>query len=130
MATENSIPAIRAEENGVVASLLVLLPAMPPEQLDKTLSNLADVNATLPGDGMLVATPDNLPNEAHPSISITQAPQTNPTWTLTAADFGNVHHLAQKNGARAVMILGPEAMSLGPLALRSLAGAVLDGSTD
>jgi len=130
MATENSIPAIRAEENGVVASLLVLLPAMPPEQLDKTLSNLADVNATLPGDGMLVATPDTLPNEAHPSISITQAPQTNPTWTLTAADFVNVHQLAQKNGARAVMILGPEAMSLGPLALRSLAGAVLDGSTD
>jgi phosphotransferase system HPr-like phosphotransfer protein len=129
MATENPIPDISTPAKSAVTSLLVLLPAMQPESLDRILSNLAHVNATLPGGGLLVATPDT-PTESHPSLAITQAPQTIPSWTLTAADFVNAYQLAEKNSARAILILGSESASLSPLALRELSGTVLSNVTD
>ena len=79
---------------------------------------------------MLIATPDALAIEVPASLTITHAPQTNPNWTLTATDFVNAHQLAQDNGTRAILILGSEASSLGPLALRNLAEGVLSGSND
>jgi hypothetical protein len=129
MATENPIPDISSPEKSAVASLLVLLPSMLPDSLDRILSNLAQVNATLPGDGLLVATPDT-PSETYPSIAITQAPQANPSWTLTAADFTNAYQLAEKHSARGLLILGSESASLSPLALRQLADAVLSNASD
>jgi len=129
MATENPIPDIRTPAKSAATSLLVLLPAMPPESLNRILSNLAHVNATLPGDGLLVATPDT-PSETYPSIAIAQAPQTTPSWTLTAADFANAYQLAENNGARAILILGSESASLSPLALRELADTILSNLSD
>ena len=130
MATENPIHETGTTASVAVVSLLVLLPAMPSEQQERVLFNLADVNAALPGDGFLVASPDPLPADAYPSLSITQAPQSNPTWTLTAADFTSAYHLASQSGARAILILGSESASLSPLALRELADAVLAGNAD
>ena len=49
---------------------------------------------------------------------------------LTAADFVNGYQLAQKNGARAILMLGPDASSLGSSALRDLGDAVTANSAD
>jgi hypothetical protein len=45
-------------------------------------------------------------------------------WVLTAADFLNAFKLAQQHNASACLLLGAEAQSLSPAALRSLAAAV------
>jgi hypothetical protein len=58
------------------------------------------------------------------------APASETAWTLTAVDFVNAYQLAEKNEARAILMLSREAGSLEPSALRDLANAVLTGSTD
>ena len=106
--------------------LLVLLAAMPPEQL-----------------GVCAGQPDRFVSGAEcvgrhpgcarrpvPNSRIVTIPPTGPSWTLTAADFVNAHQLADKNEARAILMLGPGAGSLSPFALRDLANAVLASSTD
>jgi hypothetical protein len=112
--------------------LLVLLASMPAEQLDHLLANLA---SAFPNEGLLVATPDaanfaDHPADQHPHLSLLASPPTTASWTLTAADFVNAYTLAQKHGARGVLLLGAEAASLQPGALRTLAEAVLSGGTD
>ena len=121
---------ISSNSNSVGATLLVLVAEMTPDLLEGILSNLARLSASLPGEGLLVATPDPLPADSFPPLRIIPAPRTNASWTLTAADFANAHQLAQKNETRAVLILGPESSSLSPSALRDLADAVLANPID
>jgi hypothetical protein len=106
--------------------LLVLLAAMTPEQLERVLANLT---ASFPAEELLVASPNALPDaisaDAHSSLRMVAAPANNPAWTLTAADFVNACQLAEKNDARAILMLGPESGSFGSPALRQLANAVL-----
>ncbi len=45
-------------------------------------------------------------------------------WVLTAAHFLNAYKLTQQHNAAACLLLGAEAQSLSPEALRSLANAV------
>jgi hypothetical protein len=106
--------------------LLVLLAAMTPEQLERVLANLA---VSFPAESLLIASPnaipDAIPANAYSSLRIVSAPAKNPTWTLTAADFVNAYQLAEKNEARAILMLDPESGSLDPSALRQLTNAVL-----
>jgi len=68
--------------------------------------------------------------EAHPDLRIVANPVAKASWVLTAAEFVNGYQLAQKNGARAILMLGPEAGSLGLPALREFGHAVTANSTD
>jgi hypothetical protein len=127
MTTTDPIPGITASSARPGTGLLVLLTAMPPEQLESALANLT---ASFPAEGLLVAAPDALPADSYPALRIIAAPATDASWTLTAADFVNAYQLAGKNEARAILMLGPESGSLGSSAFRDLANAVLTTPTD
>ena len=64
------------------------------------------------------------------SLRIVATPQSNAAWSIKPVDFVNAAQYGREHGARAILILGPEADSLSPLALRSLADAVLRASID
>jgi hypothetical protein len=127
MATTNPIPDVTTPLAHVGSGLLVLLAALPPEQMEDILAKLTSAFAP---DDMVIATADPLVAEAYPGLRIVANPAVNASWMLTAADFVNAHHLAQDNGARAILMLGPEAGSLGLPALRELEHAVSANSTD
>ncbi len=100
---------------------------MTPEQLEHVLANLA---AAFPTESLLIAMQGALPASSYPSLRIVAAPATNPSWTLTAADFVNACQLAEKNGSSSILMLGPSSSSLDSAALRDLANAVLATPTD
>lgn len=127
MATVDSISGITLPSAPPGAELLVVLSAMTPEQLERVLANLI---ASFPPEGLLIASPDALPADSYPSLRIVPAPAASVSWTLTAADFVNAYRLADKNKARAILMLGPESSLLGPSAIRLLANAVHTTSTD
>lgn len=127
MATADPILDLTAASARPSAGLLVLLAAMTQEQLERVLTNLS---AFSPVEGMLVAAPESLQPDAYPSLQIVAAPTAGPAWTLTASDFVNAYQLAEKNKARAILMLGPESGSLGSTALHGLADAVLATQND
>jgi hypothetical protein len=115
--SENATPSV-PPGNG----LLILLAAMTSEQLERVLANLT---ASFPAEDLLIASPNAISADAHHSLQIVSAPANNPAWTLTAADFVNAYQLAEKNEARAILLLDSESGSLSSPALRQLANAVL-----
>jgi len=127
MATASSSPGSTSGSTQAAADLLVLLAPMALEQLETVLTNLA---TSLPVDGLLVATPNAFTPESHPELRITPAPEKSSSWTLTAADYVNVYQLAQTNDARAILMLGPESVSLTSSALHGLASNALASSSD
>ena len=127
MTTADPIPGIAAPSARPSAGLLVLLAAMTPEHLEHVLANLT---AAFPTEGLLVAMQGALPAGSYPSLRMIAAPATNPSWTLTAADFVNACQLAEKNGSSSILMLGPSSSSLDSAALRDLANAVLATPTD
>ena len=127
MATASPIPDNTSPAAHPGAGLLVLLAAMMPEQLESVLANLT---ASFPAEDLLIASSDALPADSNPSLRFVAAPATNASWTHTAADFVNAYQLAEKNGARAILMLSPESGSLGSSAFRDLANAVLTTPTD
>jgi hypothetical protein len=127
MATANPISDITSASAQPGAGLLVLLAPMPQEQFEGVLANLT---ASFSADDLLIATPDALATDSHPGLRFISIPSANPSWTLTAADFVNVYQLADKNDARAILMLGPESVSLRSSAMRDLANAVITTSID
>jgi glucosylglycerate synthase len=127
MATTNPIPDATLSSEQTGCALLVLLAALPPEQLGDVIAKLA---SAFPPEDIVIAAPDPQVAEAHPGLRIIANPVVKATWILTAADFVNGHQLAQKNEARAILILGPEAGSLEMPALRELGHAVTSNSAD
>jgi hypothetical protein len=127
MTTADPVSGITAPPAHPGAGLLVLLAAMTPDNLEHALANLT---AAFPTESLLIAMQGALPAGSYPSLRIVAAPATNPSWTLTAADFVNVYQLAEKNGSSAILMLGPAAGSLDSVALRDLASAVLTTPTD
>ena len=127
MATTNPIPDVTTPSERTGSNLLVLLAALPTEQLKDVIAKLT--SAFSPED-LVIATVDPLVAEAHPGLKFIANPVVNASWMLTAADFVNGHQLAQKNGARAILMLGPEADTLGLPALRELGHAVTANSAD
>jgi hypothetical protein len=79
---------------------------------------------------MLIATQNEIGADVYLPLHITNAPVTQATWTLTAADFVNAHQLAQKHEAKSILMLGPESGSLSSSALHDLASAVQSGTID
>jgi len=127
MATTNPIPETTAPPVRAGADLLVLLAAMPPEHRQAVLANL---NAVFAHEEVVIASPDPLPEETEASFRFIPASASKVNWTLTAADFVSAYQLADKNQARAILMLGPESSSLSPAELHSLAGGVLNASVD
>jgi hypothetical protein len=127
MATADPIPGFTAPSARPSGGPLVLLAAMTPENLEDALANLA---AAFPTESPLIAMQGELPAGSYPTLRMVAAPATNPSWTLTAADFVNVYQIAEKNGSSAILMLGPAVGSLDSVALRDLASAVLTTPTD
>jgi hypothetical protein len=127
MATADPIPGVTTPSARPAAELLVLLAAMAPEQLERVLANLT---ASFPAESLLIASPDALPADFYPAFRIVAAPAASPSWTLSAADFVSAYQLADKNKARAILMLGAESGSLASSAIHTLASAVLTTPTD
>lgn len=127
MATANSISDINVPSALCEPGLLVLLSAMVPEQLEDLLANLTSL---FPPEGLIIATPDPISMDASPHLRIVPIPAVNLSWTLTSADFISASRLAIQSGARAILVLGPGAGSLGSPGLRDLANAVIAPATD
>jgi glucosylglycerate synthase len=114
------------------SGLLVSLSPLSGDALEATLANLGHA---FPGEGALVVTPDPAPPESSvpPTLRIvTYTPQAPASgmWVLTAVDHLNTYKLMQEHNSTACLLLGPEAQSLAPEALRSLAEAVTDDNAD
>jgi hypothetical protein len=107
--------------------LLISLASLAHEAFDQTLANLA---AAFPNRNVIVATPDlSGVDTSQGTLTIagyTPSAAASGSWTLSAADFLNAHELAQQHRAKAILILGSEAQSLAPDAIRRLAEAALD----
>jgi len=127
MVTSNPVSGHTDTPAGARPELLVKLASMPPEQLEQVVSNLT---SSFPAESLVIATPDESISSLDTRIGIETIPSSKPSWTLTAADFVSAHHLAVKNEARGVLILGAEAGSLSYSAVQGLAQAALDGGTD
>jgi len=113
-------------------SLLVSLGSLAHEALAAVLANLAEAFGSQP---LLVAAPDSLPSDAdlHANVQlVSYTPPAHPvsSWLLTAADYLNTWKLVEVHGAKACLLLGPEAQSLSPAAIRALADAVLAQQVD
>jgi hypothetical protein len=122
MAAADQNPGVPSSSAHHGNALLVLLAAMTPEQLKTVLANLT---ASFPAEELLIASPDTPPADAYPSLRIITAPANISSWILTATDFANAYQLAEKNEARAILMLGPESNSLSASELCALANAVL-----
>ncbi|HUB00199.1 MAG TPA: hypothetical protein VMA34_17840 [Terracidiphilus sp.] len=127
MATTNSLSGAASESEVAGDRLLVLLAALPPDQLETVLANLATCAAP---DNLVIATADQSAKEAHPELKIVPAAESKPSWTVTAADYVSAFALAQQHEAKAVLMLGPECGSLNAYGLRNLANAVLASPAD
>jgi hypothetical protein len=127
MATADPIPDLTPPAPQAGYELLVVLAPLPPEQLDAIVGRLTGL---FPSDGLLIATQNGFSAEAWPGTHIVTAPASNSTWTLTAADFSNAAQLASEHEARNLLMLGPDAGSLSPAALRQLTNSVLAGIAD
>jgi glucosylglycerate synthase len=127
MATTNSMTETTSVAEPPGGALLVVLPELPAAQLEPLLINLT---ASFPPEDLLIAAPSGPIEGAHPGLTFLPIQSVMPSWTLTAADFANAHQLAQKNNARAILILGPESGSLSLAGLQSLIGAITSGPTD
>ncbi len=127
MATANPVSENTHTVENTVADLLVLVTAMAPEHFKGVLANLG--SAFSPGS-FVVATQNELPADVPSSVRIVATPQSSAGWPLKPIDFANAAQYGREHGAKAFLILGPEADSLSSLALRSLADAVQSASID
>jgi glucosylglycerate synthase len=127
MVTTNQIPGMTDPSAHTGNGLLVLLAAMTPEHSESVLAKLT---ASFPTEDLLVASPDALSAGSYPSLRFVPAPAPSVSWTLTAADFVNAHHLAEANGKQAILMLSPGSESLSSSALCDLANAVLSSPAD
>jgi hypothetical protein len=108
------------------SGLLISLSPLPADALDATLANLA---VAFPSRIVDVATPDPIPGNLPPSDNLrlttyTPAATAASSWVLTAADYFNTYKRMQEYRSTSCLLLGTEAQSLAPGALRALADAV------
>jgi glucosylglycerate synthase len=124
--TQTNLDLASASTAGATGSLLISLVPLSQEAFETTLSNLA---LAFPGETVLVATPDVAPQSSSGSplrlISYTVTTVSATPWVLTATDYLNAYKLAHDNQAAACILLGAEAQSLHPEAIRALAKSAL-----
>lgn len=126
MATADSISEANPPSPPPVTDLLVRVAATLPEHFEALVTNLT---AVFPAEDLLIATEGSAPAQ-RPGVRMVEMPPGPSAWTLTAVDFIHVWQLAQDHSARAILMLGPGAESLGPGALRLLASGALAGTVD
>lgn len=127
MATVNPLPGTAPAPGRSEGRLLVLLAAMPPEQLTRVIEKLA---ATVAHDDLLIASSDETAKSSYPDLHIVTVTSTMSSWTVTAADYAGALQIAEEYKAGAVMMLGPECDSLSLEGLHSLAGTIAAGNVD
>jgi hypothetical protein len=127
MATANPIPADTSTVEQASADLLVLATAMPQEQFEGVLAHLAEA---FTAERVIVATQDELAAHSSTALRIVPVPRSGATLTLNPTDFINAYEIGREHEVRAVLMLGPGSDSLSPLALRTLADAVLNAVCD
>jgi glucosylglycerate synthase len=125
--SDSSLPATPTS-----AGLLVSLGGLSPNALEATLANLA---LAFPDQPVLAASPDPQPStlpESSQFLFTTYTPATPAPggWILSAADFLNTWKLMQDHQSTTCLLLGPEAQSLAPEALRALADGVVTSGAD
>lgn len=128
MATTATTPQMEGTARKTTG-LLISLTSLPREAFEQMLENVAQA---FEGE-LIVASPDVSSETTKGLIRIVGYAPAAPSpsaWTLTAADFLNAHELAQTYQAKAVLLLGSEAQSLDPTALRGLADAVTEQGAD
>ena len=106
---------------------MVSLTPLAPDGLEAMVRNLS---AAFPNQDVLVATPDPAPAATTTLRVLSYTPQAPApgSWVLTAADYLNAYTLMEEHGASYCMLLGAEAQSLQPEALRALAEPVMAGT--
>jgi hypothetical protein len=124
--THTNIAAPSEAATPVPGSPLISLSSLSSEAFEATLAKLA---LAFPGQTVLVATPDNVPQLSsggplHLLPYTPAAPSVTP-WVITAADYLNTFKLAQENNASICLHLGAESQSLHPEAIRALAATAL-----
>jgi hypothetical protein len=132
MATTSTVPENAQSPTLTPGSgLLVSLCPLPADALDQTLANLA---LAFPDQVVDIATPDpappDLPGANLRIASYTPATPAPGAWVLTAADFLNTYKLVKERNATSCLLLGAEAQSLAPEALRALAAEAAAGHSD
>jgi hypothetical protein len=130
MATANPIPETAPVAEPLAAELLVVLTtAVPTEQLDGVLDNLAQAFSV---ERLVVATPDEPVGQSSAKLRMVQtpSPRSGAGWTLRPVEFINAYELGRKHEARALLMLGPGSHSLSSTVLRALADTVLNTATD
>ena len=112
------------------SGLLISLSPLHGDALVATLANLAQA---FPNQLIDVVTSDAVPPTPASNLRVTTYTPTAPAvagWVLTAADYVNTYRRMQDHQAATCLLLGPEAQSLSPDALRALADAIVTGSAD
>ena len=112
--------------------LLVTLASATADQLPAMLRSLAEAFA---GQSVLVVAPDLPALEESLGSNLTllppgDGPSISSSWLLTPAELLAAFRQTAAHGASACLVLGPEAHSLQPSALRALADSVLSGGAD
>ena len=128
MATASPIPDDTSTAEQASADLLVLATAMPPEQFEGVLTHLAEAFSA---ERVIVAAQDELAAHAPARpLRVVPVPRSGTALTLNPVDFINAYEIGREHEVRAVLMLGPGSDSLSPLALRTLADAVLNAAID
>jgi hypothetical protein len=127
MATASPIPDDTSTAEQASADLLVLATAMPQEQFEGVLAHLAEAFSS---ERLIVATQVELAAHAGTALRVVPVPRSGSALTLSPIDFINAYEIGREHDVRAVLMLGPGSDSLSPLALRTLADAVLTGAID
>ncbi len=124
--TQTNVDLTSAPATSTSGILISLVP-LPQDAFDATLSNLA---LAFPDQTVLVATPDAAPQSSSGSplrfLPYTLTAVSATPWVLTAADYLNTYKLARENNATACVLLGAEAQSLHPEAIRALSRSALE----
>ncbi len=125
-----SPPASVSGRPGTLPGLLVSLTTLTHDALATMLANLA---LAFPGQTTLVASPDAALGEGIGPLQKTSssiqlipympAAPSGSAWVLTAADYLNTFRLAKEHHATSCLMLGVNAQSLRPDAIRELAEA-------
>jgi hypothetical protein len=127
MTTEESTTASTSTIDQATADLLVVGSAIPPEQFEAVLTNLAEA---FPVENVMVTGQDHPAANLPAHLRIISAPQSNNAWMLRPADFVNAYEIGREHQVRAILMLGSGAESLKPQAIRDLADAALSRSID
>jgi len=127
MTHPNPISGVAPEAEHRTAQLLVVVSDTDRERIEALNASLAE---TLDAGSYIIATQEEHELAANPEVRIIALPPKGTSWLLKAPDYINAYEIADKYDVRAILMLGPDANSLSPPAIRTLADAVLNTTID